>query len=299
MEVAGGETGRVRPRRAWAGSGIGSSARSRSAPGSRPGRWSSATSSAAARRPRSTACSRPGSASPRSTPPTSGRWGTMPALRGTRIELVAAERGGRAAAHRAARGLRGRRRRSSADDGRELAATAAVATSLGSPRAIGMLPRWRLRRRRLRLARLGDPGGRARDRLRQHAAARPRGGRAAATWSAAPGSRSPTPSGRVGELAVRAVYLDDTAGQRRPRALEPGRGRRERPAGGPGLDRDRLPRRLRVGRHAGSRCRSPTRPACSRSPRRAPRSTSCSRSSAPATRSPRTSSRPASAPSAG
>ena len=39
-------------------------------------------------RPRSTGCWRPGSASPRSTPPTTARWGTMPALRGTRIELV-------------------------------------------------------------------------------------------------------------------------------------------------------------------------------------------------------------------
>ena len=48
----------------------------------------SATSSAAARRPRSTACSPPASAWRRSTPRTSGRWGVMPALRGTRIELV-------------------------------------------------------------------------------------------------------------------------------------------------------------------------------------------------------------------
>ena len=47
--------------------------RSRTAPASRPGSCCSATSSAAARRRRSTGCCRPGSASPRSTPCTTGR----------------------------------------------------------------------------------------------------------------------------------------------------------------------------------------------------------------------------------
>ena len=47
------------------------------------GRRCSATCSAAAPRPRSTACSRPGSACTRSTPPTTGDWGKMTALRGT------------------------------------------------------------------------------------------------------------------------------------------------------------------------------------------------------------------------
>ena len=69
------EPGRVRacaPRRHRA---TASSTRSRSAPGSRPGRRSSATSSAVARRPRSTACSRRASASRRSTPRTTAAGG--------------------------------------------------------------------------------------------------------------------------------------------------------------------------------------------------------------------------------
>ena len=54
--------------------------------------------------------------------------------------------------------------------------------------------------------------------------------------------------GKVGELAVRAVYLDDTAGRGARARLDPGGGRRERQAGVGGLDGDRLPWRLRLGR---------------------------------------------------
>ena len=61
---------RLRPRRASAGSATGWRARSSSAPGTRRGRPCSATSSAAAPRPRSTASSRPASGCTRSTPPT-------------------------------------------------------------------------------------------------------------------------------------------------------------------------------------------------------------------------------------
>ena len=55
----------------------------------------SATSSAAARRRRSIACSRRGSGSRRSTPRTTGEWGMMTALRSTDIELVPLRRRGR------------------------------------------------------------------------------------------------------------------------------------------------------------------------------------------------------------
>ena len=54
----------------------------------RPGRPCSATSSAAARRPRSTACSRPASGCAAIDAAHDGAWGTMTALHGTEIELV-------------------------------------------------------------------------------------------------------------------------------------------------------------------------------------------------------------------
>ena len=57
------------------GSASGSSARSSSAPASRPAPSSSATSSAAGPRPPTTGCWRPGSGSPRSTPPTTASGG--------------------------------------------------------------------------------------------------------------------------------------------------------------------------------------------------------------------------------
>ena len=88
MEVAGGRRGRVRPRAARRHRPAASSRRSSSAPVTRRAPSSSATSSAAARRPPTTGCSRRASGSARSTPPTTARWGMMPALRGTRIELV-------------------------------------------------------------------------------------------------------------------------------------------------------------------------------------------------------------------
>ena len=105
--------------------------------------------------------------------------------------------------------------------------------------------------------------------------------------------------GKVGELAVRAVYLDDTAGRGAARSLEP----RRWPPRTPGRRRRTRRRSPTLATStpapAGSRCRSPTRRGCSRSPRPAARSTWRSRSSAPATSFPRTSSRAASAPSAG
>ena len=73
---------------AWAGSPTGWRARSSSAPATRPAPPCSATSSGAARRPPSTGCSPPASACTRSTPPTTGDWGKMTALRSTDIELV-------------------------------------------------------------------------------------------------------------------------------------------------------------------------------------------------------------------
>ena len=85
----GAPDGRVRACPARAASRTGSRARSSSAPATRRGPRCSATSSAAARRPPSTACSPPASACTRSTPPTTGEWGKMTALRGTDIELVA------------------------------------------------------------------------------------------------------------------------------------------------------------------------------------------------------------------
>ena len=78
----GNDAGRARRGRStssaipgWAGSGTRSSARSRTAPATRPARPCSATSSAAAPRPRSTGCSRPGSGWPRSTRRTTARGG--------------------------------------------------------------------------------------------------------------------------------------------------------------------------------------------------------------------------------
>ena len=107
MEVDRRREGRVRPRPARAGSASASSARSSSEPASRRARWSSATSSGAARRRRSTACSPPGSAWPRSTPPTTGAGGRCRrcAARGSSSSPLARRS---RAAHRSARGLRGR-----------------------------------------------------------------------------------------------------------------------------------------------------------------------------------------------
>ena len=75
------------------GSGWPSSSRRR--PARRPARWCSATSSAAARRPRSTGCSPPGSACSAIDAVHEGDWGKMVALRGTdivRVPLVEATR---------------------------------------------------------------------------------------------------------------------------------------------------------------------------------------------------------------
>ena len=66
----------LRPHPARVASATWSPRRSAPAPGSRPARCCSATSSAAARPPRSTACCPPGSASPRSTPCTPARGAT-------------------------------------------------------------------------------------------------------------------------------------------------------------------------------------------------------------------------------
>ena len=92
---------------AWAGSGTGSSARSRSGPASRPGRRCSATSSAAAPRPRTTGCWRRASGSRRSTLRTTAQLGRDGRAARERGSSCTARRGGRGAAHRAAGGLRG------------------------------------------------------------------------------------------------------------------------------------------------------------------------------------------------
>ena len=88
--------------------GIGSRAGARdrgSGPASRRAPRCSATYSAAALRPRSTGCWRRGWGWPRSTPPTTGQWGMMAALRSTKIELVAARRRGGRGPTRAGRGV--------------------------------------------------------------------------------------------------------------------------------------------------------------------------------------------------
>ena len=92
-----------------------------------------------------------------------GRWGMMPALRGTRIELVAL---GEAVASCGPCRPRTTRlpRRSSARPNGSCRGLAGVSAAIAAA-ARGL--------RRLCLAGRGDPGGRARDRLRQHAAARP------------------------------------------------------------------------------------------------------------------------------
>ena len=71
-----------------AASASGWPARSRSAPARRPAPRCSATSSAAARRPRSTGCSPPGSGCTPSTRCSEHDWGKMVALRGTDIVRV-------------------------------------------------------------------------------------------------------------------------------------------------------------------------------------------------------------------
>ena len=93
-------------------------------------------------------------------------------------------------------------------------------------------------------------------------------------------------------------YLDDTGGPGARARLERRGRRRPTPAGDRGLDRDRLPRRLRLRRHPRLAADHQRGRACSRSRRRARRSTwsSPSRARRPG---PGTSSRPASAPSAG
>ena len=109
MEVAGGER-TSSATSGSAGSGSGSSARSRSAPGSRPGPsvlghiQRGGTPTAFDR----VLATRFGVGGDRRR--ARGRWGMMPALRGTRIELVRARRGGGRAAHGAARGVRALRK---------------------------------------------------------------------------------------------------------------------------------------------------------------------------------------------
>ena len=75
MEVTGGEHRTSSGTSGWAGSGCASSARSSSEPASRRAPSSWATPSGAAPRPRSTACSPPGSELPRSTRRTRGAGG--------------------------------------------------------------------------------------------------------------------------------------------------------------------------------------------------------------------------------
>ena len=74
--------------RASAASATSSPPRSRRAPGSRPARRPWVTSSAAAPRPPTTACSRPATAWRRSSRCAQGHWGRMVALRGTQIVHV-------------------------------------------------------------------------------------------------------------------------------------------------------------------------------------------------------------------
>ena len=237
MEVAEGELdefGHVRS----AASATVSSARSRSAPGSRRARWCSATSSAAARRPRSTGSSRRASVVAAIDAAHDGRWGTMPALRGTRIELVALAE--------AVESLR-----TVPHEDYEVAAPflgyAAQAESAASlPARSPRSRRWPWQGSyRVRLAGRWNPVRRVRDRLRQHAAARPG---SASGRDAADGARLALADtqGKVGELAVRARYLDDTAGRAgSARWSRRGRGGQRSP-GRRGLDRDRVHRGLRL-----------------------------------------------------
>ena len=166
----------------------------------------------------------------------------MPALRGTRIELVAAGRGGRRAAHRDAR-------RSSRLRKRSWASAAARRVALAG---------------RAAAAARATAASRPLTRLREPAAARRRDGR-----DAADGARLALADagGEAGGIPVEASFLDD-ARPGRPR-LDPGPGGRERARGDPGLDRDRLPRRLRVRRDPGLAADHQRRRGCSRSRRRA------------------------------
>ena len=188
------------------------------------------------------------------------------AARRPKIELVDAGRGGGRAAH-------GRPRRSIASCRGllRLAVSAAAAVALAARGAARSA------------AALG--GGRRRRRCRPltvYVSLPLRGPSAADGRDAADGARLALADagGEAGGIAVEAIYLDDTAGAGRAR-WTPASAAANARARDPGLDRDRLPRRLRVRRHPRLAAGHQHRRACSRSRRRAPRATSSRRSRAP------------------
>ena len=128
-----------------------------------------------------------------------GRWGTMPALRGTRIELVPLSEAVAQLRTVPARGLRGRLALLRLDD-----ALPGEALALGALAA---------RRRRLRARRA--PGSRPGERVTVYVSMPLRGPEAADGRDVVRGAKLALADarGRAGELRVRAIYLDDTAGQ--------------------------------------------------------------------------------------